>query len=354
MSASLPCFFTGAPANYQSHAEARLCEDVNSTWLGDYILSRGMAALRKSPRDSHSSQGLMNCAKQCLEVRKIGKVPFWLKKSESDPSKSFFVERAHFQPCVFEEFYDEPVDHSEKPNLLLESFANRLSKTGAFEQFNLRGEDYVWARLGGLGKEMAALIYYLRQNGDVAIWNRVDGHVESQNSIEKMIDEIKVQLTVAAWERLRQRNSFPFTNKVFIASAFEWPKNEEPQRLEVLAAIQRACSQYGYDAQLVSQGHTKYITDKIISEIRSAKFVVAELTYNNRGVYFEAGLARGYGKEVFHIVREDHIEGARGFERLHFDIKQAMYRKWNNPNQLEQVLGDWIGATVGRFNQVGP
>jgi len=37
------------------------------------------------------------------------------------------------------------------------------------------------------------------------------------------------------------------------------------------------------------------ITDRILSEIRLAQFVVADFTNQNHGVYFEAGFAKGLG-----------------------------------------------------------
>jgi nucleoside 2-deoxyribosyltransferase len=117
-----------------------------------------------------------------------------------------------------------------------------------------------------------------------------------------------------------------------------------------IAAIKRACSNLGYEADVVSQGHTGNITDKIIAEIKRARFLIAELTYNNRGVYFESGFARGLGIPVFHVVREGFTSGNdKDGKKIHFDIAQVMYRTWQTDVDLEEKLSNWIESTIGRF-----
>lgn len=45
------------------------------------------------------------------------------------------------------------------------------------------------------------------------------------------------------------------------------------------------------------------ITDRILSEIRLAQFIVADFTGQRGGVYFEAGFASGLGREVIWSCR---------------------------------------------------
>src|SRR6478672_5340023 len=44
--------------------------------------------------------------------------------------------------------------------------------------------------------------------------------------------------------------------------------------------------------------HNDNVNDRIISEIRSCQFMVADFTLHRNGVYFEAGLASGLGRPV--------------------------------------------------------
>ena len=75
------------------------------------------------------------------------------------------------------------------------------------------------------------------------------------------------------------------------------------------------------------------------------------MTYNNRGVYFESGYARGRDIPVFHVVRNDHIDG-EGDKKLHFDIQQIQYQDWETPQELRKKLTDWIMAHLGNYKEI--
>lgn len=70
--------------------------------------------------------------------------------------------------------------------------------------------------------------------------------------------------------------------------------------------------------------HNGNISDKIIEEIKNCKFLVADFTYQNLGVYYEAGYAKGIGKTVIYSCRADE------FEKIHFDIKQIQFVVWKD------------------------
>lgn len=78
--------------------------------------------------------------------------------------------------------------------------------------------------------------------------------------------------------------------------------------------------------------HNGNIYEKMFEEIQSCKFLVADFTYQNAGVYYEAGYAKGIGKTVIHICRSDE------FSKLHFDVKQIQFVLWDNMEDLSQKL----------------
>ena len=91
-------------------------------------------------------------------------------------------------------------------------------------------------------------------------------------------------------------------------------------------AIERA----GYIAVRVDKvQHANYIPDEIFSQIRKARFVVADLSYHNPNVYLEAGFAMGLGIPVFYTCnsREEHNKQAP------FNLQQY--------NQISWTEGDW-------------
>ena len=100
------------------------------------------------------------------------------------------------------------------------------------------------------------------------------------------------------------------SKKVFIACEFGTPFMKD-----LVATIKKACGHCDFIANLVSdEKHNKNISNKIINDIKSSKFVIADFTEQNNGVYFEAGYAMGQGKEVIRLIQKGDLE------KLHFDI----------------------------------
>lgn len=82
--------------------------------------------------------------------------------------------------------------------------------------------------------------------------------------------------------------------------------------------------------------HNSNISDKIIEEIRNCKFLVADFTCQNTGVYYEAGYAKGIGKTVIYTCQQD------DFANLHFDIKQIQFVVWADAENLKKKLQEQI------------
>jgi hypothetical protein len=115
----------------------------------------------------------------------------------------------------------------------------------------------------------------------------------------------------------------------------------------------------GYKPVRIDQKeHNNKIDDEIIAEIRRSKFVVADFTCGmvsknenanicddiaiaRGGVYFEAGFAKGLGKEVIWTVREDLLK------HVHFDTRQFAHIVWKDAEDLKEKLSKRISATFG-------
>jgi nucleoside 2-deoxyribosyltransferase len=63
----------------------------------------------------------------------------------------------------------------------------------------------------------------------------------------------------------------------------------------------------------------------IENEIRRCRFLIADLSDDNAGVYWEAGLAEGLGKPVFYICRAK--DGAVE-KKTHFDTNHRHTVRW--------------------------
>jgi hypothetical protein len=98
----------------------------------------------------------------------------------------------------------------------------------------------------------------------------------------------------------------------------------------------------GYQPVRIDQKeHANPISDEIMAEIRRARFVVADYTMSNNGVYFEAGFATGLGILVIPTCRRSEISG------LHFDIRHINTLTWETPVELASALPKRISAIIG-------
>lgn len=84
-------------------------------------------------------------------------------------------------------------------------------------------------------------------------------------------------------------------------------------------------------------------TGKIVnSEIKNSKFMVADVTEQQQGVYFEAGYALGLSIPVLWSCRKDDLKN------VHFDTRQYNHILWENENDLKDQLFHFICAIIGK------
>jgi len=86
--------------------------------------------------------------------------------------------------------------------------------------------------------------------------------------------------------------------------------------------------------------HNEKICDKIVAEIRTCQFLIADVTLQRAGVYFEAGFAMGLGRQVIWTCRDDDLKN------VHFDTRQYNHIVWKEPGDLRMQLADRIKATI--------
>lgn len=128
---------------------------------------------------------------------------------------------------------------------------------------------------------------------------------------------------------------------VFVIISFQ--DDMEP----IFEGIREAGRTLGLNVQRVKDVPGDYrISDQIIKMIHSAKFVVADLTYERPNVYFELGYARGLGKTVVTIARQG--------TTIHFDVKDWTYISYIDSRILERDLKKRFEIELSRFNSDGP
>jgi hypothetical protein len=154
--------------------------------------------------------------------------------------------------------------------------------------------------------------------------------------------EIEIGLTLSGWKRYEelQRQS-PESRAAFMAMKFGHPRADAMFRDHFVRAVDAT----GFRLQrLDSRPRAGLIDARMEVEIRTAKFLIADLTLGNRGAYWEAGFAAGLGKPVFYTCEKDY------FRRYstHFDTNHHYIVMWDaaKPDDAVEELKPVIRATL--------
>jgi len=150
--------------------------------------------------------------------------------------------------------------------------------------------------------------------------------------------ETTSSLTGDGWSHVDQlRKSNVESLKVFVAMSFAADVSAA-----FTDAIKPAVEACGYrPLRIDNKDYLGGIFDEIVAEVRESRFVVADLTGQRQGVYYEAGYALGLGLPVVLTCRKDDLKN------VHFDAKHMNILVWKNPLKLVKPLQDRIRAVIG-------
>lgn len=93
--------------------------------------------------------------------------------------------------------------------------------------------------------------------------------------------------------------------------------------------------------QMAYLEHNNNIMDEMLGCIRRSRFMVADLTYQNQNVYFEAGFAQGLGIPVIYTCHEKSVDD------IMFDTQHTNQIRWSEIAELHVKLRNRILATIG-------
>jgi hypothetical protein len=124
-------------------------------------------------------------------------------------------------------------------------------------------------------------------------------------------------ITGSGWRRIEQlRRAHIASRYAFFARKFA---NTDLDRVYA-ECLKPAVKQTGYELKPVTPkaGHIDAIIE---NEIRRCRFLIADLSDDNAGAYWEAGFAEGLGKPVIYICREG--------VTTHFDTNHRQTVRWD-------------------------
>lgn len=146
----------------------------------------------------------------------------------------------------------------------------------------------------------------------------------------------EIRLTFKGWERYERLKRQSTNSRV----AFMAMQYGDDQLNEVFERCFRpAADRAGYSLEKLEDSPKPGLIDvRMEVEIRRSRFVVADLTHQNLGAYWEAGFASGLDKPVIYTCRSDVSQS------IHFDTNHRFNIKWD-PNVLDDA-GTLLTATI--------
>jgi hypothetical protein len=153
------------------------------------------------------------------------------------------------------------------------------------------------------------------------------------------MQELRKILTLRSWEIIGNlQNSTIDSKQAFVAMWFDSTMNNFYEK-----GIKPAVEKAGYIAVRIDlkEFNTK-ICDELIAEIKRSKFLIADFSGLRSAVFFEAGFAKGLGREVIFAVRKEDVDRLKE----HFDTRQYNHIVYDSTEDLQKKLYNRIGATI--------
>jgi hypothetical protein len=139
-----------------------------------------------------------------------------------------------------------------------------------------------------------------------------------------------VALSLEGWDRYYELQlGVSDSRRAFMAMQY----NDAELDNVVEHCLRPAVSAAGFDLILLNdplRQKAGLIDDRLRVEIRTSRFLIADLTHHNRGAYWEAGFAEGLGKPVIYTCKQSVFEDPEKVP--HFDTNHHLTVLWDRAN----------------------
>jgi len=240
-------------------------------------------------------------------------------------------------------------ESSSSPPLVTEELAHHLLQSGSLPSPAQQAENFIlW--LGQKSRSLGDAIL-LETTPLTAIIGAL-----SESGVQFLLNELRNQnlfvgdtangdlitLTLKGWERYTAlQKGQSRSRKGFMAMA---RKNEALTEI-FFNYFKPAVQAAGFELIRVDEPPPAGLIDAHLrNEIRTSRFLVADLTDQNAGAYWEAGFAEGLGKPVIYTCEKEVFDQ----NNTHFDTKYFHTVLWtkDNPAEAGHKLKDTIRATL--------
>lgn len=155
-------------------------------------------------------------------------------------------------------------------------------------------------------------------------------------------DGLLLTMTMKGWDRFHAlRRTVKDSRIAFMAMKF----NDAELDGVVNDYFRAAVAKTGFELRLLSDNQAAGLIDnQLRAALHLAAVVVADLTHDNNGAYFEAGFAEGRGVPVIYTCKADKFKAVKS----HFDTQHMVTIMWDpaNPQPAADLLTATIRATL--------
>ncbi len=156
--------------------------------------------------------------------------------------------------------------------------------------------------------------------------------------------DILIGLSFRGWQRYQElKRATSDSRRAFMAMQYD----KKPLEDIVERVFRDAVRQTGFDLFLLRDRPVAGLIDnRLRAEIRTARFLIADLTHRNPGAYWEAGYAEGLGKPVIYTCEKKTFRNSK--RKPHFNTNHHQTVLWDSkdPEYTAKELKDTIRATL--------
>jgi hypothetical protein len=225
---------------------------------------------------------------------------------------------------------------AEQINNLILYLGSSLSEPGETQDLNAQ---ILRATLGSITNEGASWVLTQALEEDL-----IQGLSQQLRGAGGAILMARSTLSIKGWGKFEElQTDVSNSKRAFMAMQYG---NVELDRI-FYDYFKPAAKRAGYDLiKLDEVPRAGLIDDRLRLEIRTSRFLIADLSHGNQGAYWEAGFAEGLGRPVIYTCEQSVFDNPE--TKPHFDTNHYLMVCWNSerPQEAAEQLITTIRATL--------
>jgi nucleoside 2-deoxyribosyltransferase len=223
---------------------------------------------------------------------------------------------------------------------------NPAEKVDKLLLFFLRNTSY-FGEIFDLRKESGSICYAINNQE----FNEIIKVLESCGFIEAFADGI-YKLTYLGFIKAKEiEKTNVISRQVFVAMWFSEELDSIYNNYIIKAIQDSKESNFFKPVRIDKEPHINKICDEIIANIRKSRFLIADLTGQRGGVYYEAGFAHGLGIPVIYSCRKDWFNGYVKQELTFFnEIPNSNPTEYEYKEKTEKILHEYVHFDIRQYN----